>query len=178
MGDQGSISTYCSYQFESINDRSFFILGVVCSFVIPFAIVSICFAKIIKELRRTTEKYALRYGKSSNNSLYSTKAVKDQEIYSILSGVVYSVSWILYSIVCFLFFFNQHVPMAFEYFSMVMSKSSTISSLVLFCLIEKSFRKYVKRKPRENVLSKCLHQSNSNYSKERVSMKDYIELPH
>ena len=47
--------------------------------------------------------------------------------------------------VCFLFFYNERVPIQLEHFAIYMSKSATVSSPIVFCLLEKDARKYMSR---------------------------------
>ena len=146
-------STYCGYEFKGFSDRSFFITVVICGFGIPFVMASVCFTRITRELQRTSSKYKRRYGRNASISVDSSKRAQEQEIYSIVTGLVYSTSWVPFSIVCFLFYFNQHVPMALEYVSIFMCKSATITSAILFCLIEKRVRRYTRRKVSEHMLA-------------------------
>ena len=139
-------SFYCSYVFENMTDRAFFLSAVVCGFAIPAVLASICLKRIVKELRRATYKYRRRYGKSSSISADSSKRVQEQELHSVLTGVVYFLSWSPYCTITLLLFFQQHVPKELEYFSICMCKSSTVSSALLFCLIEKRARQYIKEK--------------------------------
>ena len=146
-------STYCTYRFKNFSDRSFYIIAVLGGFIIPTAIASICFSKIIKELRRAASNFRLRYGRRSVITRQSCKRAKGEEVYSVVIGIIYAISWLPYAVVCFLCFCNQYVPLGLEYFAICMCKSSTVSSAILFCLIERPFCKYVKRKESVNVFA-------------------------
>ena len=58
--------------------------------------------------------------------------------------MVYFVSWVPYGVVCFMMYYRIHVPTPFEYVAIYTSKSATISSPIIYCLIEKQFYVFVK----------------------------------
>ena len=86
----------------------------------------------------------------SNISRASSISVREQGLSCFLTGVVYVVSWLPYTVVCFLFYTNTPVTVSFELIAIYLSKSSTISSPVVYCLIERRFRIFVKERLARN----------------------------
>ena len=162
-------SHYCSYVFDHDGGKSFFVTATVCGVGVPVIFASICFARIIGELRHTTSKYKRRYGKSSTISIESNKRTHEQEIHSLITGFVYFASWAPYCVVLFLLSYRKHVPKALEYFSICMCKSSTVSSAVLFCLIEKRARQYIKGKASKTLFELAVLPSKEYYLSPRPS---------
>ena len=69
----------------------------------------------------------------------------DHSISCLLTALIYFASWVPYSVVCFISYMNKDVPVAVEYVSIYMSKSATISSPIVFCLVERKFRRFLRR---------------------------------
>lgn len=135
-------STYCGYDFKGERIASYLFTAVAVSFWLPLLLTISCFAHIVVELRRTTVSVARQYGKNSAISRDSVRSLQEQYISSMLAALIYIVSWCPYACVCVMFFYNKHVPLEVEYFSIYMSKSCTITSPIIFCLIEKRVRNY------------------------------------
>ena len=152
-GHSRETSSHCSFDFyvgdvESM--RSYFLFAVFCSFVIPLIITSVCFTRILIELRRTALEAKRKYGKASNISRASSNSIREQGLSCLLTGFVYVASWVPYTIVCFRFYVNDPVSITFEHAAIYLSKSSTISSPIVYCLIERRFRVFVKEKITRN----------------------------
>jgi len=153
-------STYCAYDFKekTHNDESFFYTCIVLTFGIPLIVTAICFAHIIVILHRTAYVFARKFGRSSSLSRDSRKSVHDNCISSLCTGLIYFASWVPYACVCFYFFYEEEVSLNFELLSIYLSKSSTISSPVVFCLVEKRVRKFIRREP--SVMSLAMNALN------------------
>lgn len=139
-------STYCGFDFEdkSFNHKSYFYATMVFSFLLPLTCTAICFGCIICDLRRSAMSFKRQYGKASTISRDSNKAVHQQYVSSLLTTTIYVVSWVPYAVVCFLFFHDYAVPHSVELFSIYMSKSATVTSPVIFCLIERRVVEFVR----------------------------------
>lgn len=144
-------SFYCSFEFSAINnnDTSFFFTVVVFCFVLPLMLTSICFGHIFLELRKMATKVRLEYGKTANISIDSAKRVHEQYVSSVLTAMLYLVSWLPYTICCFLFYYQKEVPKTLEYVSVYVSKSSTVTSPIVFYLIEKKVRRFIKKEAKD-----------------------------
>lgn len=160
-------STYCAFDFKgrSMSDRSFFFFVVALSFGLPLVISAVCFGRIIVELRRTAWTVKRQYGRASSISRDSHKSTNEQCISSLLTSLVYIASWLPYSIVLFFFFYKKHVSIAFEYTAIYLAKSSVVTSPIVFCLIEKRVRSFIKTKTQLSYMNDVINikeQSNNN----------------
>merc|ERR1711879_710669 len=77
-------------------------------------------------------------------SMASYGNMRTQSLSVLMTGLVYCSSWIPYSIVLFKFFMHAQVSVDFELVGIFLSKSATISSPVISCLVERAFCPYVK----------------------------------
>lgn len=157
-------STYCSFDFtdRSYRAKSFFYTAVICCFIVPITITVFCYVSILRELRSAAKKVTKSFGKMAVISRDSNKRTQENYISSILTGVVYMASWLPYGIVCFLFYYETHVPSSIEYFAIFMSKSATTSSPVIFCLMEKRVRRYILREHSAKMELSPILKSNVN----------------
>ena len=135
-----SNSIYCSFDFQLSNTKSYFIVAILFAFVVPVLVIGASFRYVIVELRCTYTRTRSKYGERSFITVESSKAVTGQSLSSLLTGLVFMGSWVPYSIVCFMYYTDQNVSREFEYSAKFLSKSSTISSTVVYCLIERRFR--------------------------------------
>ena len=115
------------------------------AFGLPMIVTAVCFVRILVALRTTEKKFGDRYGKKSVLRRDSARNVRDQYVSSLLIAFVYITSWFPYAGVCFMFFHHLNVPIWFEYFSIHLAKSSTVTSTIIFCLIEKRVRVFFKK---------------------------------
>lgn len=146
-------ATYCGYDIKMTRptDKSFFYTAIILTFGMPVIFTSLCFGHIYINLRRTALTCSRRFGHTSTITLSSWRTVKEQYISSLLTTLFYFVSWVPYTAVCFLHFYQFKVPQEFEDFAVYMSKSSTITSPVVYCLIEKRVWTSMKRNKRLDV---------------------------
>ena len=140
-------ATYCGFQFDkSQESRSYFLTVCFFVFVIPLTVTTAAYARILVELRQTAIETKRKYGRNSNISRASDNTVKEQSLSCFMTGFVYIASWVPYTIVCFQYYYGSNVSIEFEYISIYLSKSSTISSPLIYCLIERRFRNFVRRR--------------------------------
>lgn len=139
-------STYCAFDFndETDIDRCFFVTAIMFTFVIPILITIACFARILVEIRRTASSFKKKLGVYSVQTRSSNRAYHGQYISSLLIGAIYIISWVPYSVVCVMFYAQMYVPVPLEYFAKNISKSASVSSPIVFCIIEKQVRKFIK----------------------------------
>lgn len=137
-------STYCGIDFgkNDVEAKSYYITIIIVFMIIPIILTSVCFACIIIILWRKVSQDKLQYGKVSPLTRDSLKSVVGQSISYILIAMLYMASWVPYIVVCFYFYSEVVVSHTLEYVAIYMAKSSTISSAVIYCLIEKPFRKF------------------------------------
>ena len=145
-------SIYCTFNFSLQSTQSYFIFACVVAFVGPVTVTAMCFIFILCELQKNTLRTRRTYGSSSTLTLQSSKSVKQQCVSLVLTGVVYVGSWFPYSFVCVLYLAQQEVSKEWEHVSRYMAKSSTISSTVVYCLLEIGFRAFVRRNSRRIVV--------------------------
>ena len=139
-------STYCEFDFRSKGTTSYFLFTVVAMFVIPVTTTLVFFSCIIRDLRRTAASTRRKYGENSKITIATNKALNDQSISSILTGLVYIACWLPYSIICFQYFVGQEVSSTFANIGRFLAKTCTIFSPIVYCWVEKTFRKYFREK--------------------------------
>ena len=140
-------STYCGFQFnQSQESRSYFLTVCFFVFVVPLAVTGTAYTRILIELRQTAIEAKRKYGRNSNISRASDNTVKEQSLSCFMTGFVYIASWVPYTIVCFQYYYGGMVPIEFEYISIYLSKSSTITSPFIYCMIERRFRAFVRER--------------------------------
>lgn len=146
-------STYCAFDFKNktLLDESFFLTVINLAFVLPICVTAICFGRILCELKRATFVARRQFGNKSMIARDSNKSVYDQSITSLLTVLIYVISWAPYAIVCFLFYNNKVVSFSLEYFAIFMAKSSTVTSPFVFCIIEKRVRRNIQQMTWKNV---------------------------
>ena len=139
-------SSHCGFDFrdDSSSAKSYLIFVVICVLVVPIIISARCFCGILFELRRTAAHHRRNFGKCSTIFRSSNKSVNQQYVASALTGLVYFTSWVPYGVVCFMMYYRVPVPLSFEYVAMYMAKSATVSSPIIYCLIEKQFCMFIK----------------------------------
>ena len=132
-------ATYCGFDFTDKSEKnvSFFFTTLIFTFFLPIMMTIACFAHILIELRRTATLFSTRFGRRSQIARESNKRVHEQYIYSLLNFLIYIISWAPYAVVCSYFYSDRDVSLTLEYFAIYLSKSCTISSPIIFCLIEK-----------------------------------------
>ena len=101
--------------------------------------------QILREIRRTASMFSYKLGHNSRLSRDSVRTAHGQYLSTLLITSTYLLSWMPYACVCFMFYFHQYVPVKFEMFAIFTSKSATVTSPIIFCLIEKPFRKFLKK---------------------------------
>ena len=161
-------SHYCTFDFQIQSTKSYFIFTSIIVFVGPILLTAICFGLILVELRRTALETQRIYGKRSHITVQSSKAVIEQSLSLVFTGFVYFGCWTPYSVVCCYYFADQTVSFKVENIAKLMSKSSTISSTVVYCLIERRFRSFMQKE----VTTKMRKISRTF---ERMSMKQFQE---
>ena len=130
---------------EAISQKvTFFAVLVVC-LILPLAISIVCFSRIIIDLCKAAHGSRQKFGRNSKISESSFSNIRTQTISVLLTGLVYCGSWVPYSVVLFHFFRGYDVPIKMEFAGIYLSKSATITSPVIYCLIERPFCNYVKR---------------------------------
>lgn len=136
-------STYCGFDFRQKTeaDKIYFFVCLFCSFGFPLLLTTVCFAHIIIVLRGISTTFIRRFGRTSHIIQDSNKNIMEQFI-SLITAIVYISSWIPLAIVCFMYYFQEHVPLHVEYFAIYLAKTCTITSTIVFCLIEKRVRKF------------------------------------
>ena len=138
-------ATYCGFHFDKSQEtRSYFLTVCFCVFVVPLALTGAIYARILCELRHTAQEAKRKYGRNSNISRASEQTVKEQSLSCLMTGLVYMGSWVPYTIVCFQYYYGSEVSLQFEYISIHLSKTSTITSPLIYCLIERRFRVFVR----------------------------------
>ena len=167
-GKSRSSATFCCISFDlTIKSKSYFLFACVFAFVVPVAVTVVCFTRIISELRRKANDMKRKYGRGSSLDLEGRRVVKEQWLACLMTGVVYLGSWVPYASVCFVQLFGGDVGEGTELFSLFLSKSSTISSPIIYCLIERRFRSYVRL---------CLVRYCANFARSR-SIRPVSHLP-
>lgn len=140
-------ATYCCLRLDtSVEARSYFLTVCLLVFVVPITFTAFCFYRILSEVRETAHVMKQRYGRGSSLSRRGRTIVKEQWLSCALTGVVYLGSWVPYSYVCFRLCFDLEVSVVSEYVSIFLSKSSTISSPIIYCLVERRFRSFIKER--------------------------------
>ena len=134
-------SIYCSLSFhdKSYETKIYFYILVIFNFILPLILMLTFFVRIITELKKATRRAVHRSGRSSVVSRCSQKNVVGQGITLLLIVMLYMLSWVPYVIVCFLFYYDIPVSRLTEYLTVYLVKSSTTSSPIVFCLLEKQF---------------------------------------
>ena len=100
--------------------------------------------RILSELTGVARNMGARYGKHSQLFCQGRTIVKEQWLACLMTGVVYVASWLPYGYVCTSMFFGGVVTEITECVVIFLSKSSTISSPIVYCMVETKFRNYVK----------------------------------
>jgi len=140
-------SFYCGFDFgnNGMSAKCYLIFIVFVVLVIPTVLTWTCIVCIIREIRGTANRNKRMFGRNSIISSSSNKNVQHQYRSSVLTGLVFFASWVPYAIVCFMFYYQFHVPHVFEYVGIYMSKSATISSPIIYCLIERRFLEFIRK---------------------------------
>lgn len=134
-------SNYCSLAFQdrSVTSLAYFYVVLIFSFVLPITLMSVLFLFIIIDLRKASKRAAHRSGRSSVASRCSQRNVYTQGITLLLIILLYLLSWLPYVVICFCLFYDIRVSRLTEYFAACLVKSSTTTSPIVFCLVEKQF---------------------------------------
>ena len=133
-------SLYCTFDFELKSTNSYFIIAILLAFIGPVLVIVACVKCIIVELKCKLSRTQLKFGEKSAITVESSKAVAGHTLFSFLTGLIFIASWLPYSVVCFMYFTDHNVSDELETVAKYLSKSSTISSTIVHCLIEKRFR--------------------------------------
>ena len=135
-------STYCGFDFKKRGWGTifYFVTVIVLAFLIPVMITGACFGYILNELHRRRLSNIKEFGRNSIISVSSSRLFRGQSLSLVLITTVYFVSWIPYVLVCCRFYFESPVDQTVEYIAIYMAKSATVSSPIIYCIIEKPFR--------------------------------------
>ena len=139
-------STYCCLSFEdkSVSVKIYFFLLIVLNFAIPITMTVVIYALIIRDLKKTVDTVTRQNGRGSIVSRCSQRNVRTQVIILLLTIFIYVFSWMPLAIVCCMFYYDVPVSRLTEYFVIYMSKSSTVSSPIVFCLLERQFWNFMR----------------------------------
>ena len=103
------------------------------------ATMKILFTIIIRDLRRAQILSTRRSGLLSILSISSQRNVEGQSKTLLLIVLLYMLSWVPYTVICVFYNNEKPVSQTAEFISIFLVISSTTSSPVVFCLLEKQF---------------------------------------
>ena len=135
-------STYCGFDFKmrGWGTISYFVTVIILAFLIPLFITGVCFGYILNELHQRRLFNIREFGRNSIISVSSVRLFRGQSLSLVLITMVYFISWIPYALVCIRFYSHSPVNQVVEYIAIYMAKSATISSPIIYCMMEKPFR--------------------------------------
>ena len=153
-------TSYCGLDVTSSpeNGKSYFLFSMFLVLVLPCVLTTTCYVCIIRDLRMKVNKVMSVYGRRSTMLLETSKDVRQQYISCFLTGLVYGLSWVPYTVFLLLSMRGQLVPVQVEYFAIYMSKSATITSPVVYCLLERQCWNFLAKQFSERLSIKVLPQ--------------------
>ena len=125
---------FCGFDFtnEFSYSKIYFAFIATSLFLIPLIVTSGTFVYLSRNINRT-EVSNVRYLIPQGMLYCKGKSI----ISSMFSAWIYFVSWIPYTVVCVMYYFDQDVPARFESISSYVSKSATINSPLVYYFLEK-----------------------------------------
>jgi len=141
-------SFHCGYDFNDnrTSTKVYFLFVLLLFFGLPVVLTSVCFRRILIELRQTVTDRTIQCGGASYVARDSVRSVKDHSKSWLFIMLVYIGSWAPYAVYCFYMYFDgEGVPEGLDTFVSFLAKTSTISSPIVYCLIEKRFQKFITR---------------------------------
>ena len=138
------VDSLCTLSLDAkYNAKSYFIVASIFAFVVPLTVTGVCFTHILCALHEVASDMKRRYGHESPLWHHGKRSFKEQWLSCLMTGVVYVGSWVPYASVCCCLFFGISVNETTEIISLFFCKTSTISSPIIYCFVEKRFRSYV-----------------------------------
>ena len=140
-------SGYCRLDFRdrSWTSVSYFVFISILTLLLPLTFTFTCFTRIVLDLRGQTMKNRRNFGKNSLISHTSLQMCRQQVLCTVLVTCVYLLSWLPHCVLCVSYYCGFEVWGSAETTAVMMSKSSTVTSPIIYCFIEKPFRRFVRK---------------------------------
>ena len=144
-------SSYCTLNFTDPVDRSstYYLVIFTVMFAVPVSISCFCLLHIFVQLyRRLTsthnqnndqkkvKKKKMRRHHSKEESAHQIITSSEQVMMNFhMTGFVYFIFWLPYTVVCFMLYCDVEVASTYEYTAIYLAKSAIIAAPMFYCFI-------------------------------------------